>query len=367
VTLFAVWQGVFAVWAWRRAAAAAAGEAGDGTTDDVLVVGPYARRDEACFQRTVGYLLNMLVYKYEVGGKGMGGWSLEAVAAESGRVVGEAMERGGWYPFSRLMREAGVRGAEGLMDVTFNWMTGQGLGPGGRQVMARALAKNAFSVHCADGRQLVAEAATGTYGMQELEGVLAELLQAGTSVGGIERSASQASHSIGRQLQEEEWGTGETLSTMAVTFQGVVRQCLRRRKGAWAGRLVDVGRTVGGAVGSVMGLNMERSERLVWLVYSTVWGGRAFLPLDAQYPGAVVAYRLRDAEAEAVVVDRWKKQKREEGAAEPPRLVVAGRWRRGAGWAVSGRHGATAGRWPDARIWATCSTRRDRRGVRRAS
>merc|ERR1711991_485001 len=70
-TLFAVWQGVFAVWAWRRMEREESEAQDGGNTDDaVLVVGPYGRRDEARFQRTVGYLLNMLVYKYEVGGKG---------------------------------------------------------------------------------------------------------------------------------------------------------------------------------------------------------------------------------------------------------------------------------------------------------
>ena len=61
VTQFAVWQGAFAVWAARMREGREDGGAKD---DSVLLVGPYGRRDEARFQRTVGYLLNMLVYRY---------------------------------------------------------------------------------------------------------------------------------------------------------------------------------------------------------------------------------------------------------------------------------------------------------------
>ena len=87
----------------------------------VLVVGPYGRRDQARFQHTVGYLLNMLVYKYEVGAKRMSEWSVSDIARESGRVIGETIERGANYPFSRLVRESGVGEAERLMDVMFVW------------------------------------------------------------------------------------------------------------------------------------------------------------------------------------------------------------------------------------------------------
>jgi hypothetical protein len=100
------------------------------SSDDVLVVGPYGRRDMAQFQRTVGYLLNMVVYRYGRGAGARATWS--SLARESGRVIAEAIERGGNYPFSRLMREAGVENADRLMDVMFNWVTGQDLGLQGK-------------------------------------------------------------------------------------------------------------------------------------------------------------------------------------------------------------------------------------------
>ena len=65
---------VFAVWCWRNTD----DEDDDGDSENgsdngsVLVVGPYGRRDQARFQQTVGYLLNMVVYKYEVGSQANG-------------------------------------------------------------------------------------------------------------------------------------------------------------------------------------------------------------------------------------------------------------------------------------------------------
>ena len=112
VTEFAVWQGLFAVWIARMS-----GEGGNNSSNSVLVVGPYGRRDERRFQETVGYLLNMLVYKYEVAKLMVGEWS--EVGRESGRVVVETIEHGSGYPFSRLVREAGVEDAANLMDCMF--------------------------------------------------------------------------------------------------------------------------------------------------------------------------------------------------------------------------------------------------------
>ena len=81
VTQFAVWQGVFALWCWRNMEEKGA-EDEDGS---VLIVGPYGRRDEERFQKTVGYLLNMVVYKYD--GRRMGEMRLAEMAKESGRVI----------------------------------------------------------------------------------------------------------------------------------------------------------------------------------------------------------------------------------------------------------------------------------------
>ena len=126
VSLFAAWQGVFAWWSWRAFGGEREGEKSDDEAD-VLVVGPYGRRDDERAQRTVGYLVNMVVYRY--GKKALvESESLEELARESGRIVAESIERGGSYPFGRLVRECGVEGAgEHLMDVTFDWLTGQDL------------------------------------------------------------------------------------------------------------------------------------------------------------------------------------------------------------------------------------------------
>ena len=299
----------------------------DDDNDSVLLVGPYGRRDEARWQRTVGYLLNMLVYKYEVGLKGMAGWTLEEVARESGRVVAETMERGGMYPFGRLMREAGVREAERLMDVMFVWTTGQDIGQRsgrGEWSQRASEAKNLFTVSC-DGAMLVMKATSESAAAAEV--LLGCMLRANFVEGELGRTGASAlaltlrrtTVAVGSQLQEEEWGTG--LTTVAVlgdesshgvstTFQSVVRRCLRQRERT---RLVDVrgcvmketgqGRM---QAGSVVGMHMRRSEALLWVVYSCVWQGFAFLPLDDLYSIPIVSHRLEHSEARTCFMDQLR-------------------------------------------------------------
>jgi acyl-coenzyme A synthetase/AMP-(fatty) acid ligase len=293
VSLFAVWQGVFAMWALRHMDD---DEEEAGNSRDVLVVGPYGRRDMAQFQRTVGYLLNMVVYRYRA--DLLVGADLIGLARESRCVIAEAIERGGNYPFSRLVREAGVENSERLMDVMFNWVTGQELE--GFVGASRLDSKNAFTLHC-DGVTLAVES-TLFESSSKLHDVLSGMMRVVAGGSGV----SNEKINVERALQEEEWGTGPTLARagiVPVTFQGVVRKFMKSKLET---KLVDLSWVASGKAGDVIGMHMRRSERLVWLTYSITLPGFAFLPLDAQYGAQVVEYRLRDSEAAVCCVDDWR-------------------------------------------------------------
>ena len=287
VSLFSTWQGVFAVWAHRSM---------EEESGDVVLVGPYGRRDMAQFQRTVGYLLNMVVYRYRA--ETLVQCDLVSLARESGRVIAEAIERGGNYPFSRLVREAGVENAERLMDVTFNWVTGQDLTFVGE---SRLDSKNPFTLR-SDGVMLSLESTLfdSTSQLHDvLGGVMARVVATGTT------NASAVQSNV-LQLQEEEWGTGPTLALggiVPVTFQGAVRKFMKSK---FESKLVDLSFVAQGKAGDVIGMHMRRSERLVWLTYSITLQGYAFLPLDAGYGAQVVEYRLNDAKALVCFLDEWR-------------------------------------------------------------
>jgi len=199
------------------------------------------------------------------------------------------------------------------MDVMFNWMTGQEAGQMGRGSYSAASAKNAFSVHVADGRTLMVEAQEQSG--SELERTLEQMMggmamaSAGQTVG-AEVAAGLLRGGLYWALQEEEWGTGQTLSTMPATFQGVVHKYMRGKKEG-LGRLVDVAGVIGrgrrdgrqAKAGDVVGLYMKRSEMLVRLVYSVVWQGLAFLPLDSDFSFWVLEFRLQDSDSACCLSD----------------------------------------------------------------
>ena len=277
MSLFAVWQGVFAVWCWRQ-------YTNDEKQNDesVLVVGPYGRRDQARFQQTVGYLLNMVVYKYDA--RRMSEMELSEMGRESGGVIGLAIERGGNYPFSRLVRESGVKEAERLMDVMFVWTTGQELQVGTSEGGEHAL-KNVLSAVC-DGQTMVCEAASGWMEEWQMSEMGWWMMERVAGKRGLRaREALPAAGLIGstmsveRAMQEEEWGTGPTVvGAMPATFQGVVSKYMKTKHES---KMVDLSGVARGAkAGDVVGLHMRRSEMLVWLTYSVVAHGLAFLPLD---------------------------------------------------------------------------------------
>ena len=93
--------------------------------------------------------------------------------------------------------------------------------------------------------------------------------------------------------QEEEWGTGPTVvGAMPATFQATVRRYLKMKHES---KVVDLSGVARGAkAGDVVGLYMRRSEMLVWLTYSVVAHGLAFLPLDARFSADVAWFRLSD-------------------------------------------------------------------------
>ena len=300
VSLFAVWQGVFAVWCWRNTTTDSRDkdqkeqqQESDISNDEavVLVVGPYGRRDQARFQQTVGYLLNMVVYKYDA--RRMSEMELSEMGRESGRVIGQAIERGGNYPFSRLVRESGVKEAERLMDVMFVWTTGQELQVGTSEEQE---VKNVLSAMC-DGQTMVCEAASGWMEEWQMSEMGWWMTQRAAGKAGLEASAVAVARAMGatmsveRIMQEEEWGTGPTVvGAMPATFQAVVSKYMKTKHES---KMVDLsGVTRGAKAGDVVGLHMRRSEMLVWLTYSVVAHGFAFLPLDDRFVLEVVELTL---------------------------------------------------------------------------
>jgi non-ribosomal peptide synthetase component F len=307
VSVFAVWQGVFAWWWWRAFGRQVEDEAGGGEeAGDVLVVGPYGRRDDERVQRTVGYLVNMVVYRY--GARALiGSASLEELARESGRVVAESIERGGHYPFGRLVRECGVVAGERLMDVTFDWLTGQDLGGAAEEQTGGTEAKNVFSVS-SDGCVMMVETVLGADVVQHME-----VLRGMWSVAGsrhVVLSQPWTERTVERRAQEEEWA-GPVLSSMPKTLQLAVR----RFRGASRLNLAPV------RANTVVGVYMERSELLIRVVFGVMESGAAFVPLDSQYGLEVVEFRLRDCAAELCFVDRWRQQGRS-------RISIGGRLER---------------------------------------
>ena len=170
-TEFSVWQGLFAVWAWRNMEKPEDEKYDDGRREDVLVVGPFGVREKSRFRRTVGYLLNMLVYRYEVGSKGMVGWSLEELASESTRVILEATENGAMYPFGRLVRESGVRDATALSNVTFTF----GDLEQELDFVKFALEKNFFAVQLVGGMMVLGSTVIEVWELERWAGKLISL------------------------------------------------------------------------------------------------------------------------------------------------------------------------------------------------
>jgi amino acid adenylation domain-containing protein len=315
VSVFAVWQGLFAWWQWRAFGSSQEQEQeeeegeqqqqqklGIGSSStrgpSVLVVGPYGRRDDERVHRTVGYLVNMVVYRYGASVL-LECASLEELARESGRVVAEAIEHGGNYPFGRLVRECGLPGAgEHLMDVTFDWLTGQDLS--GLRVFEEqrgAQAKNVLSVS-SDGRVMMVETVLPPDELRHME-VLRGMWSAAMARRGGRTGAVSAS--VERVMQEEEWA-GPVMSSMPKTLQ----QAMGRLRGGRGRRRAGVALLCVQKANDVVGLHMERSELLIELVYGVMESGGAFLPLDSQYSREVVEFRLRDSSAVMCIVDCWR-------------------------------------------------------------
>ena len=196
------------------------------------------------------------------------------------------------------------------MDVTFVWTTGQNLGSRGGRSREHEL-KNGLSVVC-DGEWVVVEAATSwmeEWEMSEVVGWMATRCVVtggggrvggggGGGGGGVARVGSE--QSVERAAQEEEWGTGPTVvGAMPATFQAVVSKYLKMKHES---KMVDLSRVARGArAGDVVGLHMRRSEMLVWLTYSVVAHGLAFLPLDVQNFLDVVVVRVEQTDFGLIV------------------------------------------------------------------
>jgi non-ribosomal peptide synthetase component F len=268
VTQFAVWQGLFAVWAWKLCG-------GEEEKEDVLVVGPYGRREGSEYQRTVGYLLNMLVYRYRAA-SALLERGLKELARESGRVIAETIERGSMYPFARLVRESGRRE---LLGSSFVWMSAvdsEGELELEKTIGWTTVAKMGLQVY-ADGKSVWAVWDTRVREVIGDEVLLAEGVQSEIA-------------------QREEWGRHGTLGGKGTLQQDVL---------GWR-RSVDGVELKRAWDGEVIGVHMERSGTLLAVLHGVAANGGAFLPLDSQYGGSVVEFRLEDAGVRCVVMDGWR-------------------------------------------------------------
>ncbi len=175
------------------------------------------------------------------------------------------------------------------MDVMFVWVTGQELGMGSAE--SQHDSKNTLTLAC-DGLRIGCESS------------VLELFKLQDMLDGfVSCCGSAGKNRAGLNLQEEEWGSGLTLNgIMPVTFQAMMTKYLKTRMER---KIVDLS-GIGGKAGDVVAMHMRRSEMLVWLTYSVVLKGMAFLLLDAQFGEETVCSRMADALSKVCVVDNAK-------------------------------------------------------------
>ncbi len=275
VTIFSVWLASFAVWAWKCM------ERDEDSLNDVLVVSPYGRRDQECFQGTVGYLLNMLVYRFpEATVCSWLGKPLNCIAQESSLLVCETIEKGGYYPFSELVRQCDVRDADRLLDVMFVWtVSGQlevGCGTNDGE------AKNALTFYC-DGLLSVCKTS---------------LLDLGLVVGKI--------WVFGKGLEAEdvqvnEWNGGEFTVLYEKSLQNVLANRFDYKTTLFPSPF-------GSICGVVVALCLSRGKLLFLLLGEIICRGAAFLLIDHANTGCVSRFRIEDSRARWCIVDSWKRE-----------------------------------------------------------
>jgi acyl-coenzyme A synthetase/AMP-(fatty) acid ligase len=260
VTKFALFQGIFARMIWRICCPEA---------DHVLVVGPFALREDRLAQQVVGYLVNSVVFVY----RGMSStMSFDELLECSAKAIADTVTFGPLMPFPVLVRECEVEDAHELGRLMFHWMVGQDK-LGGSIRTPEVIADLLFA---SDSNWLMAEAR-----FSQIDSVAGNFLSLNNYVLGFQA-----------ERQEEEWA-GPVMSSMPKTLQ----QAMGRLRGGRGRRRAGVALLCVQKANDVVGLHMERSELLIELVYGVMESGGAFLPLDSQYSREVVEFRLRDSGA----------------------------------------------------------------------
>ena len=266
VSEFAVWQALFAVWASRQH---------QSDEDDILVVGPYGRRDSFDFQETVGYLLNTIVYRY-TNIKVQNCWA--TLAEESGRVIRTSIEKGAVFPFGRVVRECGVKNAQNLGDNMFVWAD---RGESDQEKPHVVSAKNLLTVFCT-GRHIGWEAWPGFSCMN-----MCTLM-----------SHERTSLPEGPSLQQQEWNEIIVSEKARSTFALFLRY---RNAGNLLKQSLILGLEL--AAGAVVAVYAFRSLETLLAIQSICISGLCLLPVDSHVPQLLLEFRLQDAKCSRLVCD----------------------------------------------------------------
>jgi acyl-coenzyme A synthetase/AMP-(fatty) acid ligase len=267
VSEFAVWQGFFAYWMWRVM------DREEDEDGNILLVGPFGRREDLRFQRSFGFFSNMIIYKYEMR-KVMNVFDF---MRESSKIIAVAIEKGGMYPFSCLIRDCDVKSGDSLMNIRFSWL--QNLIGGERTNLG---AKNDLVVFC-NGTHILIET---TF----LPIVYKALLRCLVSV---------SLHNCGAAEREVvECSVGETFQTMATTCQDSIQKLFM--KSGWNVNLFVLRF---GTLSSLFCILMKRSFLLLTTIYSSFIAGHGFMTLDVNMPRFGVLFRYHDGGATCIFLD----------------------------------------------------------------
>ncbi len=254
ITLFAAWQGIFTLWLWINSERGA---------ESPLICGPYGRRDNVSYSRTVGFLLNMVVFKYNF--SNFETMSFKDFLQASSRSVSITLEYGANFPFSVLVRDCGLKNSENLMNTTFAWVTDQILPIG---VSKDLSAKSNISGNSC-GR------------------VFSVNLVEKLTLSGLFRIPQRFPKTVSFSLQESNW------HKVAFSKRFSIASCLKHNKDAVVPPILQ-------SFTGVLAVNHERSKTQVLAEYAAVLVGAGFLPIDADYVVDVVRFRIEDANCSLV-------------------------------------------------------------------
>ena len=258
---------------------------------DAVVSVAVSQRDNAAFRSAVGYLMNLVKIRYVCDLSR----DRKTFVDECQQRLVEAIDHS-QYPWPMIARACGFVEDEETVDVTFDVVPAFPADDAVTQVMKEGICGGQLSQNTIQFEGSVEDGLYLGYRDENFSNWDAPL----RIMDGVMEIASQSflmkdiSSVRGLALQEEEWGTGPTVvGAMPTTFQGVVSKYMKTKHES---KMVDLsGVTRGAKAGDVVGLHMRRSEMLVWLTYSVVAHGMAFLPLDSSLSLGVVKERAEVA------------------------------------------------------------------------